>query len=168
MTNVSPASDVTSSSPLVGEEGARVAQRRGKVRGKAPSPTTVRARELRRNATDAEKRLWALLREGLPAAKFRRQVPLGPYFADFASHGCRLILEIDGGQHDEATDAARTAFLHGEGYRVIRFWNHDVMQNPEGVLATIAAAFTPHPPVAGATGPSLSHKGRGAGTDFAE
>ncbi|MFC3440158.1 endonuclease domain-containing protein [Sphingobium rhizovicinum] len=128
----------------------------------------MRARELRRAATDAEKRLWALLRQRLPAAKFRRQVPLGPYFADFASHAGRLILEIDGGQHDEATDADRTAFLNGEGYHVIRFWNHDVMQNPEGVLATIAAAFTPHPPVADATGPSLSHKGRGVGTDRSE
>ena len=61
------------------------------MRGTAPSPATARARELRRNATDAEKRLWALLRERLPAAKFRRQVPLGSYFADFASHGGRLI-----------------------------------------------------------------------------
>ncbi|WP_249258616.1 MULTISPECIES: endonuclease domain-containing protein [Sphingobium] len=138
------------------------------MRGKAPNPTITRARELRRNATDAEKRLWAQLRDGLPAAKFRRQVPIGPYFADFASHAGRLIVEIDGGQHEEATDAARTAFLQGEGYQVIRFWNHDVMQNVEGVLAAIAAAFTPHPPVAGATGPSLSHKGRGLGTDFAE
>ena len=168
MTSAWPVSDPVISSPLVGEEGARVAQRRGKVRGKAPNPTTARARELRRNATDAEKRLWALLRERLPAAKFRRQVPFGPYFADFASHGSRQILEIDGGQHDEATDADRTAFLQGEGYHVIRFWNHDVMQNSEGVLAAIASAFSPHPPVAAATGPSLSHKVRGAGTDFAE
>lgn len=168
MTSAWPASDATFSSPLVGEEGARAAQRRGKVRGKAPNPTTARARELRRNATDAEKRLWALLRERLPAAKFRRQVPIGPYFADFASHGSRLILEVDGGQHDEATDAVRTAFLQGEGYHVVRFWNHDVMHNAQGVLAIIAAALTPHPPVAAATGPSLSHRGRGNQTDRAE
>ncbi len=168
MMNASPASEDLMSSPLVGEEGARAAQRRGKVRGKTPSPTIARARELRRNATDSEKRLWALLRTRLPAAKFRRQAPIGPYFADFASHSGRLILEVDGGQHDEATDAARTAFLTGQGYRVIRVWNHDVMQNIEGVLAMVADAFTPHPPVAGATGPSLSHKGRGVGTNFAE
>lgn len=168
MTSASPVSNPIISSPLVGEEGARAAQRRGKVRGKALHPTTARARELRRNATDAEKLLWKCLREQLPSAKFRRQVPFGSYFADFASHSTRLIIELDGGQHDEATDADRTAFLLGEGYHVIRFWNHDVMQNPEGVLATIVAAFTPHPPVAGATGPSLSHKGRGDGTDFAE
>lgn len=168
MTSAWPASDPMVSSPLVGEEGVRVAQRRGKVRGKAPSPATARARELRRNATDAEKRLWALLRERLPAAKFRRQVSFGPYFADFAAHGSRLIVEVDGGQHGEAEDAVRTAFLEGEGYRVIRFRNHDVMQNSEGVLATIATAIPPHPPVAGATGPSLSHKGRGDGTAFSE
>ncbi|KEY99906.1 hypothetical protein AI27_00345, partial [Sphingomonas sp. BHC-A] len=109
---------------------------------KAPNPTIARARELRRNATDAEKRLWTLLREKLPSARFRRQVPIGPYFADFASHAARLIIELDGGQHDKAADAPRTAFLQQEGYRVIRFWNHDVMQNPEGALARIAI-FTP-------------------------
>ncbi|WP_232307511.1 endonuclease domain-containing protein [Sphingobium chungbukense] len=137
------------------------------MRGKAPNPTIIRARELRRNATDAEKCLWALLREKLPAAKFRRQVPIGPYFADLASHAARLIIELDGGQHEEATDAPRTAFLESEGYRVIRFWNHELVENPEGVLASIAA-FTPHPPIAGAMGPSLSHKGRGSGKMFAE
>ncbi|MDI1294705.1 MAG: DUF559 domain-containing protein [bacterium] len=168
MTSALPVSDLLTSSPLVGEEGACAAQRRGKVRGSAPSLTIARARQLRRNATEAEKRLWALLREKLPAAKFRCQVPLGPYFADFASHSACLVIEIDGGQHYEAVDATRTAFIHGEGYHVIRFWNHDVMQNIEGVLAKIATAFTPHPPVADATGPSLSHKGRGVGTNFAE
>ena len=167
MTSVWPASEPKISSPLVGEEGARAAKPRGKVRGKAPNPTITRARDLRRNATAAEKLLWTFLREKLPSTKFRRQVPIGPYFADFASHSARLIIELDGGQHDEATDAARTAFLEQEGYRVIRFWNHDVMQNIEGILATIAT-FTPHPPVADATGPSLSHKGRGSGKMFAE
>lgn len=167
MTSASPASDPIISSPLVGEEGPRAAKPRGKVRGKAPNPRIARARELRRNATDAEKRLWTLLREKLPSAKFRRQVPIGPYFADFASHAVRLVVELDGGQHEEAADAPRTAFLEREGYRVIRFWNHDVMQNLEGVLATIAA-FTPHPPIVDAMGPSLSHKGRGSGISFAE
>ncbi|BDD67434.1 hypothetical protein Sj15T_24550 [Sphingobium sp. TA15] len=151
----------------MGEEGARAAKPRGKARGKAPNPTIARARELRRNATDAEKRLWTLLREKLPSARFRRQVPIGPYFADFASHAARLIIELDGGQHDEAADAPRTAFLQQEGYRVIRFWNHDVMQNPEGALARIAI-FTPHPPIADAMGPSLSHKGRGSGIKSSE
>lgn len=168
MMNASPVSKLDVSSPLVGEEGAYVAQRRGKVRGKTPSPTIARARELRRNATDAEKRLWALLRASLPAAKFRRQVPIGPYFADFASHLGRLILEVDGGQHDEATDAARTAFLTGQGYRVIRVWNHDVMQNIEGVLAMVADAFTPHPPTPDGAGPSHLPQGERGRTNFAE
>ncbi len=97
-------------------------------------------------------------------AKFRRQVPLGTYFVDFASHSARMIVEVDGGQHavDRDRDAVRTAFLNGEGYRVLRFWNHDVMQNIDGVLATIAAALPPHPPTPDGAGPSLSHKGRGA------
>ncbi|WP_242125359.1 endonuclease domain-containing protein [Sphingobium sp. Sx8-8] len=168
MTSASPASNPIISSPLAGEEGARAVQPRGKVRGKAPNPTIARARELRRNATDAEKRLWTLLREKLPAAEFRRQVPIGPYFADFASHAARLIVELDGGGHDEATDAPRTAFLEREGYRVIRFWNHDVMQNSEGVLVTIVGALPPHPPTPDGAGPSLSHKGRGSGISFAE
>lgn len=131
----------TCSSPLVGEEGARATQSRGKVRGVAHSPVD-RARELRRNATDAERKLWVSLREAFPGAKFRRQVPLGSYFADFCSHATRLVIEVDGGQHAEAADydAARTRFI-GEGYRVIRFWNHDVLGNAEGVLATIASHF---------------------------
>lgn len=156
------------SSPLVGEEGARDAQRRGKVRGltkrqQLPALTVFRSRDLRRNATKAEKLLWTALRETLPVAKFRRQVPLGPYFADFVSHSARLVVEIDGGQHAtaESYDAARTTFLSGEGYRVIRFWNNDVMQNIEGVLATVAAALPPHPPTPDGAGPSLSHRGRG-------
>ncbi|WNO54697.1 endonuclease domain-containing protein [Stakelama saccharophila] len=154
MTNVSPVSEMTaraaprSSSPLVGEEGARAAKRRGKVRGNAdgltkrqllPARTVARSRELRRNATDAEKMLWRLLRETVPGAKFRRQVPLGPYFADFCSHAARLVIEVDGGQHAEAVaqDAARTRFIEGEGYRVIRFWNSDVQDNPNGVMTVI-------------------------------
>ncbi|MGF7152068.1 very-short-patch-repair endonuclease [Sphingomonas zeicaulis] len=115
-----------------------------------PSSTTARGRALRRNATEAETLLWRALREKLPEAKFRRQQALGPYFADFCSHRAQLVVEVDGGQHAEAEayDAARTAFIGGEGYRVIRFWNHEVLTNPDGVLARIAQALTPpHPPV---------------------
>jgi very-short-patch-repair endonuclease len=68
-------------------------------------------------------------------------VPLGPYFADFCSHGARLIFEVDGGQHSQAGDAARTRFLEGEGYRLLRFWNNEVLGNMDGVLAAIAAAL---------------------------
>jgi very-short-patch-repair endonuclease len=171
MTSAWPVSDALNSSPLVGEEGAREAKPSGKVRGltkrqQLPALTVFRSRELRRNATDAEKLLWKALREKLSNLKFRRQVPLGPYFADFVSHSARLIVEVDGGQHATAEDydAARTAFLNDEGYRVIRFWNNDVTQNIEGVLATIASALPPHPPTSlREAGPSLSHKGRGKG-----
>lgn len=144
-----------------------MAQPRGKMRGltkrqQLPALTVFRSRDLRRNATNAEKLLWKALREKLPLAKFRRQVPFGPYFVDFVSHSARLIVEVDGGQHAAAEnyDAARTAFLNGEGYRVLRVWNHEVIQNMEGVLTEIAVSLPPHPPIL-PMGPSLSLKGRG-------
>ncbi len=168
MTSASPVSDHISS-PLAGEEGARAAQSRGKVRGmvqrqREPTSAIDRARQLRRNATDAEKRLWAAFREKLPAAKFRRQVPIGSYFVDFVSHAARFIVEVDGGQHaiQQDHDQRRTAFLNGQGYSVLRVWNHEVIQNLDAVLAMIAAALPPHPPTPRGAGPSLSHKGRGA------
>ncbi|MGY4397720.1 very-short-patch-repair endonuclease [Sphingomonas sp. UYAg733] len=113
-----------------------------------PSNTTARARELRRNVTEAEKRLLRALRETFPAAKFRFQVPMGRFFVDFCSHSAKLIIEADGGQHAIATenDASRTRFLEGEGYRVMRFWNNDIIENMEGVITTIAAQI-PSPPV---------------------
>ena len=142
------ADDRKNPSPLVGEGGARDAEHRGRVRGRSkrsqlPHWTTERSRELRRNSTDAEQHLWRALRETFPQAKFRRQQPLGPYFADFCSHPARLIVEADGGQHAERTehDAARTRFLRAEGYRVLRFWNNDILENTDGVLAVIAAAL---------------------------
>ena len=107
----------------------------------APSGTVGRARRLRRDATDAEKLLWRQLRECLPAAKFRRQSPVGPYIADFLSFGPRLIVEIDGGQHatQAAGDERRTRYLEGQGYRVVRFWNSEVLSNCDGVLQTSAS-----------------------------
>ena len=93
----------------------------------------------------------------LPDAHFRHQVPLGPYYADFASHAARLIIEVDGSQHGEERDAARTHFLEGEGYRVLRFWNNEVLGNLDGVLRTIAAALPS--PLVGEGGP----KGRMGG-----
>src|SRR5688572_20385157 len=97
---------VTNPSPPVGEGGARAAQPRGRMRGPMkrkllPAGTIPHARELRRASTDAEKRLWRALREKLPEAKFRRQDPLGPYFADLVSHSAKLVIELDGGQHAE-------------------------------------------------------------------
>jgi very-short-patch-repair endonuclease len=100
------------------------------------------ARRLRRNATDAERMMWRLLRDRrLSGIKFRRQVPVGPYIADFASIRHRIIVELDGGQHaDSFHDAGRDAFLAAEGWRVLRFWNNDVMTNRVGVLESIEQA----------------------------
>lgn len=91
--------------------------------------------------TPAERALWNGLRSVLADARFRCQVPFGPYYADFASHRCRLIVEVDGSQHGEALDydAARTHFLEGEGYRVLRFWNNEVLRDLDAVLAAIAS-----------------------------
>ena len=109
-----------------------------------PSGSVDRARDLRRNATEAEKRLLRALREAFPKAKFRYQVPYGPYFVDFLSFGLKLIVEVDGGQHSEAAtyDAARTRFLEGEGYCVLRFWNNDVLANTDGVIAAISTSLS--------------------------
>ena len=105
-----------------------------------PSGSVARARELRRNRTEAEKRLWGALRRAFPR-EFRFQVPYGSYFADFLSFNGKLIVEVDGGTHAETPeyDAARTRYFEGEGYRLIRFWNNDVMANTDGVIAEIAA-----------------------------
>jgi len=102
------------------------------------------ARKLRRNPTDAEARLWARLRrKQIDGHRFRRQVPLGPYVADFVCLDARLIIEVDGGQHDERAelDAWRTAWLEANRFRVLRFWNNDVLQNIDGVVETIRAAL---------------------------
>ena len=121
--------------------------------------TVARARALRRAATDAEQRLWYALRERFPATKFRWQVPFGPYHADFASHGAKLIIEVDGSQHavKRARDAARTRFLNGEGYRVLRFWNNEVLKNLDGVLAVIASHIPS--PLVGEGGPQGRMRG---------
>ena len=99
----------------------------------------IRARQLRRNSTDAEITLWLLLRaSSLAGVKFRRQQPIGPYIADFVSFSQRLIVECDGGQHAEnPADAKRDQWLAGQDFRILRFWNHDILTNSEGVLRTI-------------------------------
>jgi very-short-patch-repair endonuclease len=100
------------------------------------------ARALRRNATDAERILWRLLRDRrLAGVKFRRQVPIGPFVADFACISHRLVIELDGGQHaDSLSDAERDAALAAAGWRVVRIWNHDLIQNRSGVLWKVGQA----------------------------
>ena len=105
-----------------------------------PAGATERARRLRRNMTPAERCLWRALREALPTHHWRKQVPFGRYIVDFCLHDAKLIIELDGGQHTPETDAARTRFLESQGYRVLRFWNNDVADNCDGVIATIAVA----------------------------
>ncbi len=113
-----------------------------------PDARVPRARALRRDMTEAEKRLWQHLRQ--PPFKehhFRRQATIGPYFCDFASHSLKMIIEVDGGQHAEnAADDRRTAYLNSEGYRVLRFWNHEVLRNLSGVLTAIDTAIAEPPP----------------------
>lgn len=111
-----------------------------------------RARALRRNATDAERKLWQHLRaRQLQGARFRRQVPVGRYVVDFLCERAGVVVEIDGGQHAEQAeyDAARSAELETHGRIVLRFWNNEVLGNLEGVLdrigREIAAAPSPQP-----------------------
>ena len=102
---------------------------------KHPPPISIkRARDLRKEATDAELRIKRLLKEHFPQARFRYQVPLRHYIVDFASHRLRIIVEIDGGQHADEADAKRTADIEGEGYTVVRFWNNEVLQNGDGCM----------------------------------
>jgi very-short-patch-repair endonuclease len=99
-----------------------------------------RARILRRDMTEAEKALWRILRSRqTEGCRFRRQIPIGPFIADFACREARLIIEIDGGQHDPSSEqeASRTRFLERDGYRVLRFWNSEVLGNPEGTRTVI-------------------------------
>ena len=104
------------------------------------------ARGLRQRQTEAEKTLWTRLRNRqLEGVKFRRQQPIGHYVVDFASFENRIIVEIDGGQHNEhgitEKDKERTAWLNGEGYHVLRFWNNEVLKNVDGVLEVIREAL---------------------------
>lgn len=104
------------------------------------------ARHLRRNMTDAERLLWRHLRaRRLGGYRFRRQHPIGPYVVDFACMRAGVVVELDGGQHGErahaAHDARRSAHLARAGYRVLRFWNHEVLAETEAVLAAILRAL---------------------------
>ncbi len=105
---------------------------------------TSRARRLRRDSTDAEKLLWSHLRASqLAGFKFRRQSPIGLYIADFECYAANLVIELDGGQHQEQQchDAERTKYLQASGYRVLRFWNNEVLAHTDAVLQTILNAL---------------------------
>lgn len=106
--------------------------------------------------TDAERAMWRLLREGFRDHHFRKQVPLRHFIVDFACHRLKLVIEIDGGQHGGAADDARTAIINEEGYRIIRFWNHEVLGNPAGVWTAVNAALHRHHPT-----PAPPHQGEG-------
>jgi very-short-patch-repair endonuclease len=102
-----------------------------------------RARALRRNSTDTERRLWSALRDRrLSGCKFRRQVPIGSFIADFACTKYLLIVEADGSQHgDNPNDARRTAWLEAHGWCVLRFWDNEVLTNTEGVIEVVLAVL---------------------------
>jgi very-short-patch-repair endonuclease len=114
-------------------------------------PNRLRARAMRATPTMAERRLWWHLRHCLAVqgTHFRRQVHLGRYIVDFVSHDARLVIEVDGGQHDAESgrDMERARFLESQGYRVLRFWNNEVLGNIDGVLELIQSAIrtTPTP-----------------------
>lgn len=110
---------------------------------RAVPETTPIARKLRRKMTDAEALLWRHLRDRqCGGVKFRRQFPIDRYVADFACWDAKLVVEIDGGQHaDNIRDEVRTHEIEAYGFRVLRFWNHDVLANIDGVLETIAEAL---------------------------
>jgi very-short-patch-repair endonuclease len=131
------------------------------------------ARRLRKEMTDAERRLWPHLKTiDIPHTHFRRQVPIGPYVADFVCHAARLIIELDGGQHAEDNnieyDAERTTFLESRGYKVLRFWNVDVFKSKDAVLETIVEELrarmtdgsTQEPPPGAASRADLPARGR--------
>jgi very-short-patch-repair endonuclease len=140
------------------------------------------AKTLRQNMTDAERLLWKHLRaHRYSGQKFRRQQPIGPYIVDFVHFGSRLIVECDGGQHNEnPVDKRRDAWLQAQGFHVLRFWNHDILHQTESVLSTlfdILSPLSPNPSPTRGEGDSggsthrtqtnattpLSPRGRGAG-----
>jgi very-short-patch-repair endonuclease len=128
--------------------------------------STELARKLRRKASPPEQAMWRVLhpfrQEGY---NFRRQVEIGTYYVDFACHRPALVIEVDGGTHtvepQQTNDAVRDDYLKGRGYRVLRFWNNDVMGNPEGVYLAIAAELADLSPVAAS--PTLDPSPRGGG-----
>ena len=156
---------MTSPSPISGEGGARS---RSEWEGEGVSPTRkellARAKWMRANPTQAERRLWLMLRDRRFAAfKFRRQQVIEPYIVDFACFAERLIIEADGSQHaDNKDDERRDAYLRRHGFRVLRFWNNHILGEGEAVAAAIFAAISvPPPPAASRRAPPSPEMGEG-------
>jgi len=129
-----------------------------------------RARELRRKMTDAERRLWARLRDRrLGGHKFRRQEPIGPYVVDFVCAEAGLVVEVDGSQHAEREeyDAARTRYLEERGHRVLRFWDNDALTKTDAVLQAILDALSGCPP-SPRPSPPVGGEGNGDGAGSAD
>ena len=117
------------------------------------------AKQLRSNMTDAEKMLWYHLRgHRFLGAKFKRQQPLGNYIVDFVCFEAKLVIEMDGGQHLESeSDNQRDAWLQGQGFRILRFWNNEVLGETESVLEKIYQTITPSPQPSPTRGEGADH-----------
>jgi very-short-patch-repair endonuclease len=126
-----------------GEVGPRSGPGEGQGNAWQNAKASTTSRRLRVNQTDVEKVLWIKLRNRqLDGHKFVRQEPIGRYICDFVCREKRLVVEVDGGQHAEsARDKVRDAFLVEQGYRVLRFWNNEVLSNTNGVLLIIQSEF---------------------------
>jgi len=134
-----------SPSPLAGE--GKLSRSDSRERGRQISKLRNRAKEMRSGQTEAEHRLWQVLRaHRFEGYKFRRQVPVDFYIADFVCFAERLIIEFDGAQHTgSSTDRRRDAYLETQGFRVLRIWNNDLFTNEEGVAELILSALRTPP-----------------------
>jgi very-short-patch-repair endonuclease len=113
----------------------------GRINPPVPTRTHEQAKALRQSGTEAEQALWYRLRAGrLCGLKFRRQHPLPPYVADFYCDAYRLVIELDGSQHDDEIDRLRTRSLEGRGLKILRFWDNEVLQQIDAVLGAILSA----------------------------
>ena len=127
---------------------------------------TQHSRDLRANMTEAELKLWEQLSaRKVAGTRFNTQFPIGQFICDFVSRGAKLVIEVDGATHgkSERADAARTRFIESRGYRVIRFWNNEVMGNIEGVVAEIERVLCEMAAIRNKPSPSPSRKREGNG-----
>ena len=147
---------MASPSPLAGE--GKASRSDARERGRL---LRSRAKSMRSTPTDAEHRLWQILRaKRFAGFKFKRQLVIDHYIADFACLKSRLIIEADGGQHaDSNRDGARDAYIEAQGFQILRFWNNEIFNNEEGVVDAICAALTSPLPAAAARRLSLPREG---------